>query len=71
MKNTGTHRYVTVKLWNYETWPNAAQEAKHIMAALNQHITYNEFLPMVLGREVMIENDLVLLKDGFFTKYDK
>jgi hypothetical protein len=41
------------------------------MAALNQHITYNEFLPMVLGREVMIENDLVLLKDGFFTKYDK
>jgi hypothetical protein len=47
------------------------QEAKHVMAALNQHITYNEFLPMVLGREVMLEHDLVLLKDGFLNKYDK
>ena len=32
------------------------------MAALIQHITYNEFLPMMLGKEVMHQHDLVLLK---------
>ena len=43
---------------------------KHINAAQIQHITYNEFLPMVLGRRVMHEHELVLLKDDFFTDYD-
>ena len=33
-----------------------------IMAALCQHITYNEFLPMVLGKEVMERENLVLGK---------
>ena len=36
-----------------------------------QHFTYNEFLPMVLGKEVMHKNDLVLLKDGYWDKYDQ
>ena len=27
-------------------------------------VTFNEFLPMVLGKEVMLSCDLVLLKDG-------
>ena len=36
-----------------------------------QHFTYNEFLPMVLGKEVMHNNDLVLLKDGYWNKYDQ
>ena len=36
-----------------------------------QHFTFNEFLPMVLGKEVMHNNDLVLLKDGYWNKYDQ
>ena len=47
------------------------QETRHIIAALIQHITYNEFLPMVLGKEVMQRNDLVLLKEGYFDGYDR
>jgi hypothetical protein len=47
------------------------QETRHINAALIQHITFNEFLPMVLGKEVMHQHDLVLLKDGYFDGYDQ
>ena len=41
---------------------SCSQETRHINAALIQHITFNEFLPMVLGKEVMHAHDLVLLK---------
>jgi peroxidase len=54
--------------WNDET---LFQETRHIIAALVQHITFNEFLPMVLGKEVMQSHDLVLLKDGYFDRYDR
>jgi len=54
--------------WDDET---VFQETRHINAALVQHITYNEFLPMVLGKEVMHQHDLVLLKDGYFDGYDQ
>ncbi len=40
------------------------------MAAVKQHITYNEFLPMVLGKEVMHRHELVLLKGGYSDTYD-
>ncbi len=53
--------------WSDET---IFQETRHIMAALMQHITYNEFLPMVLGKEVMHRHRLVLLKDGYSDSYD-
>ena len=41
-----------------------------MIGALQQQITYNEFLPMVLGREVMENHDLMLLKHGYLDKYD-
>jgi hypothetical protein len=35
------------------------QETRHIIAAIVQQITYNEFLPMVLGKEVMERYNLL------------
>ena len=37
------------------------------MAAVVQHITYNEFLPMVLGKEQMQRYGLILQKDVNYT----
>ena len=53
--------------WNDET---VFQETRHINAAMVQHITYNEFLPMVLGKEVMQRHGLILDKHGYFDGYD-
>lgn len=40
------------------------------MAALVQQITYNEFLPMVLGKELMTKHDLILEREGYWNGYD-
>ena len=40
------------------------------MAAINQHITYNEWLPIVLGVDFMEELDILPLSYGYSTRYD-
>ncbi|KAH8414416.1 hypothetical protein KR215_005499 [Drosophila sulfurigaster] len=53
--------------WDDET---LFQEARRINIAIVQHITFNEFLPILLGKEVMEKFGLVLQKDGYWDGYD-
>lgn len=45
------------------------QEARKIIGAFVQHITYREFLPIVLGSEVMRLFDLELQRKSFYKGY--
>lgn len=53
--------------WEDET---IFQEARKILVAEFQHITYNEFLPSVLGYKKMRESCLEPLSEGYLYKYD-
>lgn len=46
------------------------QETRRVIGAMVQHITYREFLPLVLGREVCKMFDIELQSTGYFTGYD-
>ncbi|XP_029672350.1 uncharacterized protein LOC115240990 [Formica exsecta] len=46
------------------------QETRRIVGAVIQHITYREFLPIVLGPRVMKIFDLEVLKKGYYEGYD-
>ncbi len=46
------------------------QETRKIVGAQMQHITYNEWLPIVLGMDFMEENELLPLKEGLSNSYD-
>ncbi len=46
------------------------QEARRILIAQMQHITYNEWLPIIIGRAKMAELGLLPLKEGFSNDYD-
>ncbi|XP_031765233.2 chorion peroxidase-like [Galleria mellonella] len=46
------------------------QETRKIVGAMIQHITYREFLPIILGTEVMRLFELELLKKGYYKDYN-
>ncbi|KAL6441885.1 hypothetical protein ACFW04_002349 [Cataglyphis niger] len=46
------------------------QETRRIVGAAIQHITYREFLPIVLGPQVMKIFDLEVLRKGYYEGYD-
>jgi hypothetical protein len=66
--NTFAHELAAINPhWSDET---VFQEVRHINVAVMQHITYNEFLPMVLGKELMEKHQVILHKSGYFDGYD-
>ncbi|CAH2103017.1 unnamed protein product [Euphydryas editha] len=46
------------------------QEARRILGAQMQHITYAEFLPLILGQDVMWALNLTVQTEGFSDSYD-
>lgn len=47
------------------------QETRRIIIALLQHITYNEFLPTLLGRRTMDAYGLTVQTVGYCDSYDE
>lgn len=45
-------------------------ETKKIMGAIIQQITYGEYLPVLLGKQIREDLDLDLLSRGVWRKYD-
>ncbi|XP_069947342.1 peroxidase isoform X1 [Cherax quadricarinatus] len=53
--------------WSDET---LYQETRRIVAAIYQHIIYNEWLPIVIGKDYMVANGLLPLRRGYSRDYN-
>ncbi|CAG2104853.1 unnamed protein product, partial [Medioppia subpectinata] len=46
------------------------QETRRIIGAMAQHLTFNEFLPIIIGRKAMANYGLDLMPKGYYKGYD-
>ena len=46
-------------------------ETREIIVAQIQHVTYNEFLPVLLGEQIMDAAGLTLTTEGYYDSYDE
>ncbi|XP_070851677.1 uncharacterized protein [Drosophila suzukii] len=68
----GEHNRIALELselnphWSDE---KVYQETRRIVGAMFQHITFREFLPVILGKEVAKLFDLELMPSGYYERY--
>ncbi|KRX61983.1 Peroxidasin -like protein [Trichinella sp. T9] len=60
--------FMANNLWSDE---KLYQEIRKIIGAVMQHIVFKEWLPKVLGHQLMEKYELYLMKSGYFKGYDK
>ncbi|XP_040568625.2 LOW QUALITY PROTEIN: salivary peroxidase/catechol oxidase [Lepeophtheirus salmonis] len=68
------HNHIAQKLSRLNThWEDEKiyQETRKIVGALLQHITYNEWLPVILGPKVLEIFELKLLTKEYYKQYNK
>ncbi|VDI37042.1 Hypothetical predicted protein [Mytilus galloprovincialis] len=66
------HNRIADTLTQMNGWidERAYQETRKIIGAMIQHVTYNEYLPHILGDQQMVDLDLKPKPSGYFTDYD-
>jgi peroxidase len=67
------HNRVVLELSTYNSdWDDETlyQEARRIVIAEYQHILYNEWLPIIIGRNYMETFGILPLYQGYYNGYD-
>ncbi|KAF0303786.1 Chorion peroxidase [Amphibalanus amphitrite] len=68
------HNHIVEQLQrNHPTWDDERlfQEGRRVLGAMMQHVTYNEWLPAVIGREFARRHGLLPLQSGYSTLYSE